>query len=124
MPLEEGTGDVTITWADVIAFATELTPLSTIEGQWVMNTVQDEVTLAVWGAQERVDRAALMLACHLGNLKRMGMWGGPLNAVDTGQVRKQFKQRQDKAWMFDQTKYGMEYQRLVTLWLPIVALGA
>lgn len=124
MPLEAATGDVTIAWPDVAGLDPALASLTPTQQQICLNTCQDEITLAVWGAQERVDRAALYLAAHIGTLMRLGMWGRPLTNVSVGQVTKGFKQRQDRAWMFDQTMYGIEYMRLVYLFLPRFSLGS
>jgi len=124
MPLTRITGDVSITWDDVVGLAPELSSLTAVQQQVCLQTAADEITLANWGAQERVDRAALFYAAHIGTGIRIGMWGQPLTDVTVGEVKKGFKQRSDRAWPFDQTKYGMEYQRLVRLWLPRFSLGA
>jgi hypothetical protein len=124
MPLELITGDVTIGWDDVEGFAPELANLTPAQQQVCLNTVTDEVVLAVWGTQERVDRVALFYACHIGTMIRIGLWGQPLTEVSTGQVKKSFKQRVDWSWPLDQTKYGLEVQRLQRLWLPMFVLGA
>jgi Protein of unknown function (DUF4054) len=123
MPLSASTGDVSIGWDDVVGLAPELVVLTAVQQQICLNTCQDEITLANFGAQERVDRAALYYAAHIGTGMRLGLWGGPLTGVTTGQVNKQFKQRQASAWPLDQTKYGMEYERLCRLFLPRFALG-
>lgn len=120
--------DITIDWTDVAAIAPELAtgvpPVGITVGQQsiILAQVQDEMSLADWGTQERVDRAATWYAAHLGTGFRLGQFGPALTNVTTGQVTKGFKQRQDKAWPLDQTGYGRQFQAMALKYLPRFAL--
>lgn len=111
---------ITFTWADVIALAPELASVAAAGQTQVINQVLLEVNPSAWGSDARALTAALWLARHMGSVNGKG-GTGVLASVSVGQVSKSFANPMSKLAL-QSTRYGTEYLRLASLWMPRCAV--
>jgi hypothetical protein len=114
---------LTITSADVVDLAPELSGVTAPQWARVLDDVALEVGVGVAGSQQRADRMGLQLAAHLATVRYLltssALATGPLVSISAGGISKTFASSpaavSPGAQAFMRTRYGQEYLRLTRL---------
>lgn len=109
--------DTSITWADVILIAPDLSTLTVSQQNAILAQVELQMN-TVWG--DKIDLGAVWLAAHIGTLIKRATAGsgggasGPVTQETVGQVSRSYANVFSIALgSFSLTPFGMEYERLL-----------
>lgn len=101
--------DTSITWADVLLIAPELSTLSSGQQTAILAQVELQMGKGIWGAN--IDLGAVWLAAHLGTLTKRAGRAGPVTQEAVGQVSHSFGV--PLMSLLNATVYGQEFERLL-----------
>lgn len=103
---------ISITWADVVLIAPELSTVPTGAQNAILADVDLQVNEDV--LESKYNLAAKYLCAHLATIRARAGAGGPVTSVSVGAVSKSYGASiADGAAQLGSTGYGLEYERII-----------
>lgn len=116
---------VTIDQDEVEAIAPELGDDALADAQWLLLLETAALQVVGFPTERKAQIAGAWLAAHLGTVQKpnSGSGSAPLQSISVGAVSKTFAVSMAMdASSLQSTSYGREYDRLVKMWCPRMAV--